>query len=231
MSWLDAFKDAWSAGDVHRAESVCRAAVSADREDWNALYLLGMTLRRRGDFHGALAAYNAALKNCPRPAPVLTACGIAHQQLGNFSEAISAFGRSLELEPESEECLNSLALTQKRAGHPYKAIYNYCLALDVCARRAWETVRARGGATREVNEQGQTVLVLHPGFEDLFADAVRGGAYFTILRNIGAALTEIGDIDRGAYFLDRARSEVPVDDECISQLMTEVEQADRRTPN
>ncbi len=135
MPWLDAFREAWSSGDIHAAESVCRAAAAEDDQDWNAHYLLGVTLRFQGNFRGALASYERALENCPCPAPILTARGIAHQQLGNFSEAISAFERSLQLEPDSEECLNSLALTQKKVGELDKALHNYDAGAKALARR------------------------------------------------------------------------------------------------
>jgi len=213
---------------MRAAEKRCRVAIRRDPDDWNAHYLLGVTLRQQGDYERALDAYERALRNCPRRAPILTARGIAYQQLGRYEEAIAAFGEALQLEPDSVECLNSLALTHKRAGQPYKSLYNYCLALRACSSSALRTVIDEGGAEEGRDQHGERTLFLNPGFVDIFQHALRGTPYFVVAHNIGMLLGEIGHHARSMAILEDVAEQQPIDELLIIELMREAEEAVRR---
>jgi tetratricopeptide (TPR) repeat protein len=224
MHWHDAFKNKLSSGDLMGAESLCREAISRDPDDWNAHYLLGVTLRHQEDFHGAILAYEKALRNCPRPALVLAARGIAYQQLGRYQEAIAEFVKSLELEPHSAECLNSLALTQKMMGQPYKALYNYCVALTAAGIDASGLARERGGAETRSDADGNRSLHLNPGYLDLFFRALGDTSYFTIAQNIAKVLAEVGDHSRSRMVLSAVAKGYPVDEALVTALMREAKE-------
>ena len=172
------FEEAFSSGRIEEAERICSLALEESPVDWNALYLLGVIHRVRGDFRGALTRYHQALRFNSQSAGILRACGIAHQQLGEFDKAISAFVSSLREEPDSIEGLNCLALTYRKMNQFHHALYYYCVALNLCMDAAQAKVKAEGLISEQRDERGRAGTMIEGQAVERFRLAVLATPYF-----------------------------------------------------
>lgn len=70
----------------------------------------GLQLQKSGDFPGAIAAYQRALKADPHRVDVLTDLGVALAHQGQFEQAISAYRKALHFSPDFAPAQINLAL-------------------------------------------------------------------------------------------------------------------------
>jgi tetratricopeptide (TPR) repeat protein len=222
----DQFKQAFSNGHLEEAEQIVLCALERASDDWNAIYLLGIICRARGDFRGALTRYHEALQFTEHQAPIIfRACGIAHQQLEEFDKAISAFTDSLREEPNNIEGLNSLALTYRKINRFYCALYYYCIALNQCLDASYSSLKQTHliKETEDANDKKGTLLS-GESFEE-FRLEVLTTPYFTILENIGAVYDAADDSSRAKYFFDLADTKTPADVDLMLKIFKEAERS------
>src|SRR6185503_10078497 len=78
---------------------------------WCQLFNLGNAQTALGDQHGAIASYEAVLKEKPNQIETLKNLGSAYHRVGKHSLEIDCFDRALELEPLKWEALVSKAVS------------------------------------------------------------------------------------------------------------------------
>jgi tetratricopeptide (TPR) repeat protein len=188
------------AGDREGAARVAAEAAAADSELPHPLYALGRVRARGGDLAGAARALEAAMIRAPGFAPAQVAWAEVQLDLGDAKAARGALQKLLAQAPrdlrvglmlnEAEAALDEPA-TGPTAGDcpterwvPPAIIARCTLARATRARRAGSRVEARGLA--------ETAAGLAPNEPRL-------------LSRIALALCQLGEVDRAASLLERAR--------------------------
>lgn len=87
-------------GQLDLAQQNFAAAVSNDPQNFQALYLLALTLQQKREFNQALEAYQKALSLSPRIAIGHAEMGLMLVEMGRVAEARSHLERAIELDPD-----------------------------------------------------------------------------------------------------------------------------------
>ncbi|MCB1764564.1 MAG: tetratricopeptide repeat protein [Candidatus Competibacteraceae bacterium] len=96
--------DARTAGRLDKAQQYCQIVLDQCPEQADAWHLLGVVLRERGEWEGALTALNRAHVANPQEPTILVNRGRVLQDLGRVESALAAFRTALELD---EDCLEA----------------------------------------------------------------------------------------------------------------------------
>src|ERR1043166_8653603 len=202
------------------AFDICADAIRANPSDWNALYLAGITLRFRSDFAGAVTYYRRALQIAPNIAEIWLALGIALQSLGQFPDAIHAFHTAVRLDPEHNSAHNSLGLTYVMAGDYVSAMHAYQDALQVCANRAYNTVRSEHPEYFRIEQRGEErVMVMHPAYQEATRQILATDfSYYNTLRNMVSCCVEMGDHQRAAQLQAEVDTCTPIYPDLIGPM-------------
>lgn len=105
---------AYEMNDDVAAEREARRALAWNPADPRALDLLGLTLQRKDDLEGAIAAFQGAVTADPARAETFNYLGSIFYRQARWADAENAFSRALTLRPSFVEAQDNLALTRKR---------------------------------------------------------------------------------------------------------------------
>jgi tetratricopeptide (TPR) repeat protein len=119
-------------GRLDEAEKIYRRVLKHDRNDFNALHLLGMLNHQRGKPGEAYRLITSALKLHPRSADALANLALVLHALKRDDEALASLDKALVLAPDHLDALNNrgnLLLELNRAGEAVAA-FDRVLALE-----------------------------------------------------------------------------------------------------
>ncbi|WP_343277562.1 tetratricopeptide repeat protein, partial [Kamptonema sp. UHCC 0994] len=85
----------------------------------------------RGDFEGAIASYDKAIKFKPDDHKVWNNRGLALFNLGQFEEAIASYDKAIEFKPDDHEAWNNRGLALDDLGRIEEAIASYDKAIEI----------------------------------------------------------------------------------------------------
>ena len=97
---------------------------------------VGVLLRERGDYHGALRLYGQALTIDPEHAPALNNAGNAYRSLGDRVQAQAAYEQALALWPQYVDAMINLATLHSEAGAYAESNRLFQKALAIGSNRA-----------------------------------------------------------------------------------------------
>jgi Flp pilus assembly protein TadD len=75
--------------------------------DANTYYSQGVAFAEQGDYHGALANYEQAIKLDPNDAEVYIGRGRAYSELGEKQKAIDDYNQAIKVNPNNAHAYNS----------------------------------------------------------------------------------------------------------------------------
>jgi tetratricopeptide (TPR) repeat protein len=107
--------DDGAGAEADYAEALRQPAITSQQRAM-ACYNCGLLLRQRGDLHGAIAAYDAALAAQPNDADCLINRGNARAEAGDLLGAIEDYGAGLRLNPWIENGFNIRGMARMAAG-------------------------------------------------------------------------------------------------------------------
>ncbi len=93
--------------------------VIAEDNDWLSA---GNLLKQKGNYTGAIAAYNRALEIDPKDKQVWLNKGDALNLLGNYTGAIAAYNRALEIDPNYVNAWDGKGWALNESGNYTQAI-------------------------------------------------------------------------------------------------------------
>ena len=79
-------------------------------------------LARLGDYEGAIASYEAAMRLKPELTPILLNLGIAHYRAGQFAKAVEVLGRFLAVAPDHAQARQLVGVSLVELGRDAEAI-------------------------------------------------------------------------------------------------------------
>lgn len=156
------------AGRLADAEARLRAILAHDANQPDALQLLGMIARRRGDYETAVALFRRSLAAQPAQPHVLNNLGNSLSDLGRYADAATAYDRALTLDPGYDDARINLALARIALDDPAAAHDGLRPLVDARPdqARAWAVF---GQALNAMNRGSEavaayrTALALRPG--------------------------------------------------------------------
>jgi protein O-GlcNAc transferase len=120
---------AFQAGDMGRAESLCRKARKLAPGFHGPSYMLGVLLRRRGALPEAVTELVRATKLAPNDFASHHEAGTTLTGCGRLPEALGHLTRACDLNPASVEARVDLGTALRMAGRPAEAVPHYREAL------------------------------------------------------------------------------------------------------
>ncbi len=120
-----------NAGQLHRAETLCRQILSADPSHPDALHLLGIIHIQRGRNGEAVTFIERALRQNKNSAEYYANLAVALQNMGRNGEAISASLRALSLNPRSFSAHNTMGNALKDQRRLEEAAESFHKALSI----------------------------------------------------------------------------------------------------
>ncbi len=133
--------------------------IGIDSSSGIARRLQGRVLEAKGDFEGAIDAYQQALLNEERDVWAMNNLGLLYIQLGRPEEALAPLARAVELKENAPVFQNNLGIALEETGHYAKATEAFSAALDAdstYAKSAVNLARVQGRA----DSTGSTPITL-----------------------------------------------------------------------
>jgi tetratricopeptide (TPR) repeat protein len=182
-------------GRLEEAERLYTRALKAQRDNFDALHLLGVLNHQRGKPGEAYRLINAALKVQPRSADALSNLAMVLHALKRDSEALATLDKALALVPGHLDALNNRGNILLAMKQPAAAVAAFDLVLGKEPRHLQARVN-RGNARTELGQPEDAMadydaaLAIAPGHP--LALYNRGNA----LRALGRESEALADYDR-----------------------------------
>ena len=108
-------------GQLDAAEASLRQILIAVPDHHDALQLLGMVARSRGDHDAAVALFDRSLAIRPDQPHVLNNFGNSLTDSGRYADAVQAYERALALKPGYADARMNLALARLALGQAWRS--------------------------------------------------------------------------------------------------------------
>ena len=105
-----------SSKDLEKAEAALQKTTELDKNNVNAMLLLGQVQGARGSPEKALANYQRAVQENPRDVRSFILMGILEDGRGNWQKAQEAYQRALRAQPDNPLAANNLAYSMLEHG-------------------------------------------------------------------------------------------------------------------
>lgn len=190
-------------GRLDDAETVLQRVLASNPRHPDALQLLGMIARQRGDQAAAVQLFRQSLEAQPHQPHVLNNLGNALAALADHAGAAEAYRQALALQPGYEDARINLALALISSGAPSEAaaLLGPLLRAQPMLARAWavlgQSFAASGDQTQAIGAY-RSALRLKPDH----------GPW---LHNLAVALRLSGRADEAIPLFDRCASRSPDD--------------------
>ncbi len=186
-------------GNTEQADKVLRNALAQNRDNVDALYLLGMVGCRTQRWVEAVELIGRAVELEPRRVKYFNDLGEAQVALGRFEDAVSSFRALLSEEPENALALFNLGRVCVLQGQPAEAIPHIERAISaqpefVEARRGLASLLLESGRAADAVAQYEEILRQAP--DDIEAAA-----------SCGAAMTVVGRAEEAVELLGQVHAE------------------------
>lgn len=187
---LDGARHAQQAGDLAQVESLCRQILQADPEQFEALYLLGVTAYQVGRLDLAAQYAGQTLRLKPDCFEAFNLQGVAQALLGRLPEAVASYRQAVRLQPAYPEAHANLGSALQQQGQLDEAVacYQQALRLNpnfVAAHNNLGNAFKDQGRLREAELCYQRALQRDPGNAETH-------------NNLGTVLHDLGRVDEAA---------------------------------
>lgn len=228
----------YSAGDLPKAEGLCRQILQTDPNHPAALHLLGVIALQSGNYGNAVDLIEKALILNPGNSDAHYNLGAAYSKLKKFDEAVENYHKALAIQPDFGVAHNNLGSALQDLGKLDEAVESFhkALAYDPDNVRAHNNL---GNAFKNLGQLDEAVasfrkaLAIAPDFAEThynlgsaFSEmkqlekavesyhkslAIKPG-YATAHRNLGNALKKLGRFEDAIRSYDLAHSNFASDD-------------------
>jgi predicted TPR repeat methyltransferase len=116
-------------GRYVQAQDLYRQVLAAEPRQFDALHLLGVTLRQTGDVDGAIAMIRQAIALDPGQASAHCNLGVAMLDAGRAEEAVACYDTAVTLNPGYAMAYGNRGNALRKLGRPDDALFSYDKAL------------------------------------------------------------------------------------------------------
>jgi predicted O-linked N-acetylglucosamine transferase (SPINDLY family) len=189
------------AGRLDLAEEIYRRILQAEPAHGDALHLLGLIARKRGQPALAIEHIHRAVAACPTRALYHQSLGNIFRDLGQLDPAAACYRRALELTPDYPEAYNNLADTLAAQGKPTEAVACYRRAVDLRPDYAvaWNNLGNALLAQRQADE----AIACYRRALTLLPDCIEA------CNNLGTALHGLGRYEEALGYYQQALARRP----------------------
>jgi tetratricopeptide (TPR) repeat protein len=193
---LDAAGKAYLAGELVRAERICRQIIGSRPGMPDAHNLLGVVLNGLGQAEAAVASIGLAIRLSPRMPSYYSNLGEIERQRGNLDEAQAALAKAIELNPDSAEAYSNLGIVHfdRKEFDEAAACYEKAIALQPHFPEAHNNL---GNAYRALDRRTDAVACYQR------AVTQRDG-YAEAYNNMAAALRDAQDFESAEHAYRKA---------------------------
>ena len=128
---IDKIVSLYHAGELARAENLCRRLHKLQPKHPGALHLLGVIQHQAGDYVQAVDLIKQSIKLQPNADSCWCNLGLAHSALGRHEEAIYAYQRAISLNPLSAAAHLNLGMVLSAIGQITEAASYYDRAIQL----------------------------------------------------------------------------------------------------
>jgi hypothetical protein len=143
-------------GQLAEAEKIYNRVLKAQRDNFDALHLLGMLNHQRGKSGEAYRLINAALKVAPRSPDALSNLALVLQSLKRGDEALAMLDKALALAPAHLDALNHRGNARAATGDAEGALKDFDAALAAAPGHPI-VLYNRGNALRALGRDGEAI--------------------------------------------------------------------------
>jgi len=193
---LEAAGNAYRAGELQRAERICRQIIASRPGVSDAHNLLGVVLNGLGQAEAAVNSIALAVRLSPRTPSYYSNLGEVERQRGNLDEAQAALAKAIELNPDSAEAYSNLGIVHfdRKEFEEAAACYEKAIALQPDFPEAYNNL---GNAYRALDRRTDAVACYQR------AVTQRDG-YAEAYNNMAAALRDANDFESAEHAYRKA---------------------------
>jgi len=171
------------AGQWAQAEQLCRSVLAADRNNFDALYLLGFIALQARRFPMAIQILSSAARIDPGNVDIQNNLGLALAGIHRHDEAIACYDRAIAIKRDFLDAYNNKGNSLQELERFDQALVSYDSALAI--RPDAQVCYNRGNALRNMHRPAEAVS----SYEDALALAPDEAATYV---NLGNAFDELG---------------------------------------
>jgi tetratricopeptide (TPR) repeat protein len=198
---LDSAGKLYLAGDLAKAERICRQVIASRPGMPDAHNLLGVVLNGLGNPEAAVDSIGVAIRLNPRIPSYYSNLGEVERQRGNLDEAQAALAKAIELNPESAEAYSNLGIVHfdRKEFEEAAVSYEKAIALQPNFPEAHNNL---GNAYRALDRRTEAVACYQR------AVTQRDG-YAEAYNNMAAALRDAQDFESAEHAYRKAIQQKP----------------------
>ena len=192
---------AYMAGEILRAERICRQLIANRPGMSDAHNLLGVVLNAMGQAQAAVDSIGLAIRLNPQIPSYYSNLGEVERQRGNLDEAQAALAKALELNPDSPEAYSNLGIVHfdRKEFDEAAACYEKAIALQPNFPEAHNNL---GNAYRALDRRTDAIACYQR------AVTQRDG-YAEAYNNMAAALRDSNDFESAEHAYRKAIQQKP----------------------
>ncbi len=198
---LDSAGKLYLAGELAKAERICRQLIASRPGLPDAHNLLGVVLNGLGDPQAAVDSIGVAIRLSPRIPSYYSNLGEVERQRGNLDEAQAALAKAIELDPQSAEAYSNLGIVHfdLKEFEEAATCYEKAIALQPNFPEAHNNL---GNAFRALDRRTEAVACYQR------AVTQRDG-YAEAYNNMAAALRDAQDFESAEHAYRKAIQQKP----------------------
>ncbi len=209
---LQAAQQAWVAGDLARAASICEALIRRDPRNFKARGIIGQFATVQGDLEAAAAHIQKCIDLRPRePAPHIL-LGEIQKARGAFDEAIDCYDRALRLDPDRDAAIAGKAEAYEKSGRHDQARALIAPYIDAGRETPGMAMMQARLDLRDGNHEAVIALVGRHLSTDVTdsTDSTSGNVQWHLAVLLGKALDKAGRYDEAFAAYRRGNETVAV---------------------
>jgi predicted O-linked N-acetylglucosamine transferase (SPINDLY family) len=113
---------AYGTGHLGQAELLFNQVLAADKQQFDALHMLGILQSRRRNYAEAVRLISCAIDVQPRSAQAHVDLGRVHFEMGDMQQASESYLRSLAIDPDYTVALANYSVILRASGRPREAL-------------------------------------------------------------------------------------------------------------
>ncbi|MDY0101273.1 MAG: tetratricopeptide repeat protein [Bacilli bacterium] len=183
-------------GELDKAAAIYKSILKEEKDNFDALHLLGTIALRKEQWHEALTLFDKAILVAPDYAQAYSNKGMALVELGLLDEALESYNLAIAIKPKYANAHYGKGIVLRKLKHPNDSLQSYTKAIEIEPNNA-EYLFKQGVILGELKQFDEAIksykkaININPDLAD---------AYY----NIGNILKELEEFSHALQNYDKA---------------------------